>query len=476
MAKKKYDELSQQIIEMVGGRDNVQLCLHCMTRLRFHLKDLSIVRLEEINKVGGVVGSQITGDQLQIIIGTHVKSVYDVVCSQLGVAAQEGIAENLDGEARGGKKKNILGMLVSNIIGIIGPLIPVLVGTGLGKCILMIVSMLGLANADSSMTYYVFNFVFDAGFTFLPVFVALAAARHFKCNMYIAAVLGCALIHPNWNTMVSALDPKFIGEMFGIFPLYGMPYTSTLIPAMLAVWVMAKWEHWLEKVLPELIKGVAKPLIVLLVMTPLTFLLLAPAAGIVSIYLGQALLWIYNTFGMIGMAVLCIVYPWLVVTGMHSTLAIAGIQILSQTGYDPLSRVLTLTANMAQGSAAFACAVKTKNKKFRSTCVSAGFTAFVGGITEPCIYGVTLRLKKPMYAVMIGCGAAGLYAGLIGLKAYAFMSPSLVNFPMWIGGEGSANLIHAFITMAIAIAVTFVATLLIGFEDPEEGAQKAAEA
>ena len=205
MAKKKYDELSQQIIEVVGGRDNVQLCLHCMTRLRFHLKDLSIVRLEEINKVEGVVGSQITGDQLQIIIGTHVKSVYDVVCSQLGVAAQEGIAENLDGEARGGKKKNILGMLVSNIIGIIGPLIPVLVGTGLGKCILMIVSMLGLANADSSMTYYVFNFVFDAGFTFLPVFVALAAARHFKCNMYIAAVLGCALIHPNWNTMVSAL-------------------------------------------------------------------------------------------------------------------------------------------------------------------------------------------------------------------------------------------------------------------------------
>lgn len=476
MAKKKYDELSQQIIEKIGARDNVQLCLHCMTRLRFHLKDLSIVQLSEINQIEGVIGSQITGDQLQIIIGPHVKNVYDVVCAQLGVTAQEGIAENLDGDAKNKKKKNPLSTLVSTIIGIIGPLIPVLVGTGLGKCILMIVSLLGLANADTSMTYYVFNFVFDAGFTFLPVFVSIAAARHFRCNPYIAAVLGCALVHPNWNAMVSALDPKFIGEMFGILPLYGMPYTSTLIPAMLAVWVMGKLEHWLEKILPELIKGVAKPLLLLLLMTPLTFIVLAPAAGIVSIYLGQALLWIYHTFGMLGMAVLCLVYPWLVVTGMHSTLAIAGIQILSQTGYDPLSRILTLTANMAQGAAAFACAVKTKNKTFRSTCVSAGFTAFVGGITEPCIYGVTLRLKKPMYAVMIGCGAAGLYAGFIGLKAYAFMSPSLVNFPMWIGGEGSSNLAHAFITMAIAIVTTFAATLLIGFEDPKEEPQKTAEA
>lgn len=470
MAMKKYEELSCQIIENVGGKDNVQMCLHCMTRLRFHLKDLSLVNTKEIEKIKGVIGVQMAGDQLQIIIGTHVDAVYKEVCEQLGQRAEAGIDENLDGE----KKKGFLGSLLATIIGIIGPLIPILVGTGLGKCILLFISMSGLATADTSTTYYIFNFVFDAGFTFLPVFTAMSAAKYFNCNMYLAALLGCALVHPNWNAIVSVI-PSVVGEMFGVIPVYGMTYTSTLIPAILTVWVMSKLEHWLNKVLPEIIKGVFKPLLTLLIMAPLTFVVLAPAAGVVSIFLGKGLLWIYNTFGLVGMGVLCIIYPWLVATGTHSTLAIAGIQILSQTGYDPMSRVLTLVANMSQGAAALACAVRTKNQSFRNTCLSASFTAFVGGITEPCIFGVTLRLKRPMYAVMIGCGVAGLYASFVGLKAYAFMSPSFVNFPMWIGGDGNSNLIHAFITMAIAIVVSFVSTLVIGFEDPADEGQEAIE-
>ena len=177
-------------------------------------------------------------------------------------------------------------------------------------------------------------------------------------------------------------------------------------------------------------------------------------------------MWVYNTFGMFAIAIMCIVYPWMVATGMHATLAIAGIQILSQSGYDPFSRTLTLTANMAQGAAAFACAIKTKNKEFRNTCVSAGFTAFFAGITEPCIYGVSLRLKTPMYAVMIGSCLGGLYAGFTALKAFAFMTPSVINFPMWMGGNGNANLINAIITMIISAVGTFVAMLVIGFEDP----------
>ena len=366
------------------------------------------------------------------------------------------------------EKKNIINSLISTIIGVIAPIIPILIGTGLGKCLLMIVSMMGWANADTSMTYYIFNFVFDAGFTFLPVFVAVAAAKHFKCNTFMAALLGCALVHPNWNSIVSAVDPKFIGSILGIFPVYGMSYTSSLIPAILVVWVMSKVEYGLNKYLPNMIKDILSPLLTLLIMVPLTFVVLAPAMGIVSIYLGNALLWIYNTFGMFALAILCIVYPWLVVTGMHSTLAIAGIQILSQSGYDPFSRTLTLTANMSQGAAAMACALKTKNKEFKQTCLSSGLTAFLGGITEPCIYGVTLKLKKPMYAVMIGCFSGGLYAGFVGLKAYAFMTPSIINIPMWIGGTSNSNLINAIITIIISAVVTFIATLVIGFDDPVE--------
>lgn len=457
----KYEKLSKDIIKAVGGKENIVSLQHCMTRLRFVLKDESRVNDEQIENIDGVLSLIKKGGQYQIVIGTHVHDVYLDVCQLAGIQEEkEGHVEK--------EKKGIFNALFSTIIGCIGPIIPILVGTGLGKCILLFISMMGWADAETSMTYYVFNFVFDSGITFLPVFTAVAAAKHFKCNMYMAAVLGCALVHPNWNAIVSATDPKFIGDMFGFLPLYGMPYTSTLIPSILIVYVMSKLEFGLNKFLPELVKGMLTPLLTLLIMTPVAFVVLAPAMGIISIYLGEALLWVYDTFGMFAIAIMCIVYPWMVATGMHATLAIAGIQILSQSGYDPFSRTLTLTANMAQGAAAFACAVKTKNNDFRNTCLSAGFTAFFAGITEPCIYGVTVRLKKPMYAVMIGCFAGGLYAGFCGLKAFAFMTPSIVNFPMWIGGNNPNNLMNAIITMIISVVVTFVATLLIGFDDIEE--------
>lgn len=455
----KYEKLSREIIQAVGGKENIISLQHCMTRLRFTLKDESKANDEKVEAIDGVISLIKKGGQYQVIIGTHVHDVYLDVCQLADIKEEEQ-------DERKNEKKGIFNSVFSAIIGAIGPIIPILVGTGLGKCILLFISMMGWANAETSMTFYVFNFVFDAGFTFLPVFVAVAAAKHFKCNMFMAALLGCALVHPNWNSIVSATDPKFIGQMFGFLPLYGMPYTSSLIPALLMVWIMSKVEFALNKFLPELVKGILAPLLTLLIMTPLTFVVLAPAMGIISIYLGNILLWVYNTFGMFAIAIMCIIYPWMVATGMHATLAIAGIQILSQSGYDPFSRTLTLTANMAQGAAAFACAVKTKNMEFRNTCLSAGFTAFFAGITEPCIYGVSLRLKKPMYAVMIGSCLGGLYAGFCGLKAFAFMTPSLINFPMWIGGNGSSNLINAIITMIISAVATFIATLVIGFDDP----------
>ena len=452
-------ELAKQIVSFLGGCDNITTALHCVTRLRFNLKNNELADMKAIEDLEGVIGTQIKNNQYQIIIGTHVHDVYLDVCKIADISDEQEIKEKP-------KKKNIFNSMFSAIIGAIGPIIPILVGTGLGKCILLFISTMGWASAETSMTFYVFSFVFDAGFTFLPVFVAVAAAKHFKCNMFMAALLGCALVHPNWNAIVSSTDPKFIGQMFGVLPLYGMPYTSSLIPALLMVWVMSKVEFTLNRYLPELLKGMLTPLLTLLIMTPLTFVVLAPAMGIISIYLGDALLWVYNTFGMFAIAIMCIVYPWMVATGMHATLAIAGIQILSQSGYDPFSRTLTLTANMAQGAAAFACAIKTKNKEFRNTCVSAGFTAFFAGITEPCIYGVSLRLKTPMYAVMIGSCLGGLYAGFTALKAFAFMTPSIINFPMWMGGNGNSNLMNAIITMIISAVGTFVAMLIIGFEDP----------
>lgn len=452
----KYEKLAKELIKAVGGKNNISALQHCMTRLRFTLKDESKADDAIIEKTEGVIQLIKKGGQYQVVIGTHVHDVYLDVCQLAGIKDDETEEKP--------KNKNIFGSLLSTIIAIIGPLIPILVATGLGKCILLVVSMNGWANAETSFAYYIFNFVFDSGFTFMPVFVAVSAAKHFKCNTMIAALLACALVHPNWNS-VAQTAPQVIGEFWSL-PVYGIKYTSTLIPAMLVIYVMAKLEFLLKKYIPELLKGLLVPLLTLLIMTPLTFIVLAPSMGILSIYMGKGLLWVYNTFGMFGLALMNVAYPWIVATGTHAPLALAGMQILSQSGYDPFSRTLTLTANAAQGTAAIACGLKTKNKDFRNTAFSAAFTAFFAGITEPCIYGVSLKLKRPMYAVMIGCFAGALYAGFVGLKAFAFMTPSVLNFAMWM--DTGNNLMNAGITALITIVVTFVSTWILGFEDPVE--------
>lgn len=452
----KYEKLARALVAAVGGRDNIVGLQHCMTRLRFTLKDESAANDADVEKMEGVIQLIKKGGQYQVVIGQHVHDVYLDVCEVAGIKEDETV------EAKP-EKKNVFGTFLSTIISIIAPLIPVLVGTGLGKCILMVVSMTGIANAETSFAYYIFNFVFDTGFTFMPVFVAISAAKRFKCNPMMAAVLACALVHPNWNA-VAQTAPQVIGK-FWYLPVYGIKYTSTLIPSILIVFVLSKLEKFLKNHLPKVVEGVLTPLLTLLIMTPLTFIVLAPSMGVLSIFLGESLLWVYNTFGMFGIAIMSFVYPWIVATGTHAPLALAGIQMIQQNGFDPFSRTLTLTANMAQGSAAIACALKTKDKDFRNTALSAAFTAFFAGITEPVIYGVTLKKKRPMYAVMIGCAVSGLYAGYAGLKAYAFMTPSLINFPMWIGEGSYSNLIQAGITGLISIVVTFAATWFLGFED-----------
>lgn len=452
----KYEKLAKDLIAAVGGKSNIANVQHCMTRLRFTLKDESKANVSEIEKMDGILQVIVKGGQHQVVIGTHVHDVYLDVCQIAKIND-----ENNDSQTG---KKGFFSNMLSTIIAIIGPLIPILVATGLGKCILLIISMNGWANAETSFAFYIFQFIMDCGFTFMPIYVAVSAAKHFKCNTMIAVLLACALVHPDWNA-VAQTAPQVIGKFWSL-PVYGIKYTSTLIPAMLVVYVMSKLEYVLNKYIPQLLKGLLVPLLTLLIMTPLTFIVIAPSMGILSIYMGKALLWVYDTFGMFGLALMNIAYPWIVATGTHAPLALAGIQLISETGYDPFSRTLTLTANAAQGTAAIACGLKTKNKDFRNTAFSAAFTAFFAGITEPCIYGVTLKLKKPMYAVMIGCFSGALYAGFVGLKAFAFMTPSILNFVMWM--DSGNNLINAGITALITIVVTFIATWIIGFDDIDD--------
>ena len=461
----KYEKLATQIIAAVGGKENITSLSHCMTRLRFTLADESKADDEKIQSIEGVLSLVKKAGQYQIVIGQHVHDVYVDVCASAGIKEEGQLEINEDNQP----KKSFFQSLFGVIIGCLGPVIPILVGCGLGRCILTLISSLTGINGETSFTYYMFNLVFDAGYTYLPVFTAVAAAKYFKCNQFIAAVIGCALVHPNWMSIANPYVPTIVGKIFGFLPVYGMTYTSSFLPSILVVFVMSLVERLCNKYIPQIVRSMLTPLVTLVVMVPLTFVVCAPIMGYLAKLLAVVLLFIYQKFGVFAIAIMCIIYPWIVACGMHAPLAVAGIQLLQTMGFDPISRTLTLCANMAQGSAALACAIKTKNKDFRTTAISACTTAFLAGITEPCIYGVSFRLKKPMIAVTIGCGVAGLYAGIVGLKAFAFMTPSFLNFPMWMASDGTmSNLINAFITMAIACVVTFVVTWILGFEDPKE--------
>ena len=452
------------IIASVGGKENIEKISHCATRLRFTLVDESKADEEAIKQLKGVLSLVKKGGQYQMIIGRHVRDVYNDVMAELGGVSQE--AEKKPAKKR--SVKNTWNAIFGAIIGSLTPLIPLLVGVGLGKCLLLLLGQFGLS-AETSQTYAFFSFVFDTGLTFLPVFIAFGAGKYFKMNPYMAAFLGAMLLHPNWTAMVNAAE-SVLGsiKLFGVVPVVAMSYTSTVIPAILITFVASKIYNFLEKHIPKAIRSLVVPTVTILVMAPLAFVILAPLSTVISLVVSKIVTLLYSKLGMIAIGLSCIVYPWLVSTGMHAALALAGIEMLGAQGFDPFTRTLTLCHNMSQAAASFAVCLKTKNKELKTTALSAGTTALLAGITEPALYGVTLKLKKPMRACMIGGCVAGLYAGFVGLKAFAFLTPGLFALPMWMSTTVPGNFVNALITIAICMVVTFVATLLIGFEDPAE--------
>lgn len=463
-----HAKTASEILAAVGGKENVASVIHCATRLRFYLKDAGIPNTAEIEKIPGVLSVVEAGGQYQIVIGRQVQAVYDSVVKETGVQASDSAPEE--------KKKGLWNAIFGAITGSLMPLIPALVAAGLGKCLLLLLAQFGLDS--SNQTYAFFSFVFDTGFTFLPVLIGFSAGKYFKMNPYLSALLCCTLLHPSWTAMVAGAE-SVLGsiKIFGVIPVVAMNYTSTVIPAIIIAFVASKLNRFLERIVPKAVRSMFVPLVTVLIMAPLSFVILAPAMTVLSLVISKVVMLLYSKIGMLAIAGCCLLYPWLVSTGMHAALALAGIEMLGSQGFDPFTRTLTLCHNMSQAAACFAISLRSRSKELKSTAISAGLTALLAGITEPSLYGVTLKLKRPMYACMIGGCAAGLYAGFVGLKAYVFLTPGLFALPMWMSENGGNNFVNALITIAICMAVTFAATLILGFQDPEPmpGEEKAVE-
>ncbi len=450
----EYEQMNKDIIQGVGGKGNIKSVVHCATRLRFVLKDESKADDEKVKNIPGILQLVKKAGQYQLVIGNNVEDVYNELADMLDLDNDS----SSDDDSK--DNRNLFDKIIGTITGSIAPVIPLLAGAGMGKVLLLVLTLSGVLS-DKSQTYIMLNLIFDTGYYFMPAFIGFSAAKIFKTNQFLGAFIGLVTVNPNWVALVAAGKPvQFLG-----MPVDLVSYSATLIPVILSVWIMSYIEKFVKKITPGMIKVFAEPMLIMLITAPLTFLVIGPIANLISIGIANVSMFLYNNVGFIAIPILAAAYPWLVSIGIHKALSPISIQLVATQGFDPIIRVVALCSNMSQAAASLAVGLKTKNKKLRDLALSSSVTAYLGGITEPAMFGVNLKLKKPMYGAMIGGAVAGLFAGFMKMKAFVYVTPGLLSLPMWVS-KSENYILPAVATILISSVATFIATWVIGFDDP----------
>lgn len=457
-----YRETGLKALEVVGGKDNVKNLTHCATRLRFEVKDRSKVDLEKLNSVPGVLKALESAGQFQFVIGPSVNECYQAVADEIGIAGgavDDNHPEDMAPSGKKADKGNLIQKALGLISGIFIPILPALIASGMIKALLTILTRMSLVNTESGV-YTIITFVADSVFYFLPVLLAATSAKVFGMSQGLAMMLGTMLLHPTFSNAVSA------GTSLDIFGLSVRmtSYNATVIPIILIVWVASYVEKFGTRFLPDVVKYVFRPLLVMIVMIPLSFCVLGPIGAIMGDGLAALLTWLQNTIPWLLPTFIGTIAPLMVLFGLNNcTIPLIYAQ-MSAVGYETVAGPGMLAHNIAEGAASLALALKSKDTTIRQEALTTSFTALFGGITEPAIYGFTLRFKNVLPCVMIGGAAGGLFAGLSGLVRYATAAPSIVTLPTYMG-EDPSNIWKAVATLAIAFVVTFVLVFFVKTED-----------
>lgn len=449
---KKYQQLAKEIIQGLGGADNVNSAVHCATRLRFDLKNPDAANLEDLKLIDGVVGVNPTPTQLQVIIGSHVGDVFEEVINQ-GIS--NGDAEvKTQSSTSSAKDTSVFNKVVDTITGCMTPMIPALTAAGMIKVILSLSTTFNWLSNDSS-TYRVLDFIGDGAFYFMPILLAVFAANKFKVNTSVAIIVVGVFLHPNFSQWVASGDPiSFLG-----MPIQGVIYAASVIPALLTIWVMSYIERGVDKITPQSLKIILNPTLTLLITAPLALIVIGPLGN----YAGQGLAWVINLMqgqlGFIMVALLAATMPFIVMTGMHHALTPIFVASFAATGTESLILVAQICANLAQGGATLAVAFKSKQKDVKSIAAAAGISAIMG-ITEPALYGITMKYKKPLVAACISAGISGCFAGLMHVTLYVPQN-SLMAVLGFSGDKGTANVIAGLSMMLMSVVLSFVLTLFL---------------
>lgn len=447
---------AKELLANVGGRDNLIHVYHCTRSIRIDYKHIKSVNDEKLKSLKGLAGIVNKSHSLQLIIGNDVQDVFEAFLQAADwdpdnePPNMEPPEPDEDGPHNAMYFAQKFGAFVAPIF---IPIIPALVVGGLILAIRnLLINYFGIS-MDSG-TAQLMMALFEAGFTFLPVYLGYATAVKLKLSPILGMMLGALLIG---STYSSGLITDFIG-----INVPQVNYGSSIMPVIFGVFFMYYVDKLLDKVIPQILKFFLKPLLVMVIVAPVTLIILGPIGTILSDYVAQGIMWLYNTIGFIAIPILCAVYPYMVMLGLDKALSPIGIQLITTVGYNPITSVMGYVSNICIGASTLAIASEEKNIAQKGLYNSFGVTALCG-VTEPAFYGALIGRPEALKGTAIGAIVAGLFAAIFQLKAFVQGGcPGLLTFVYFIDNNGSLYYVFiGIITAIIAIVVSFISTKII---------------
>lgn len=453
-------ELSKKIVTLVGGEENVNSVFHCATRLRFKLNDRTKADKAALEATPGVITVVESSGQFQVVIGNNVGQVFEHMMAETNLQDAENAGEKKEESS---EKTNFLGKAVDIISSIFSPILGALAGAGLLKGLLALILSLHWIDAASG-TYLILSAASDSVFYFLPVFLAITSSRKFKTNTFVSVAIAGALVYPAVIAAVS--NPERLAFL-GI-PIILINYSSSVIPIILAVWVQSYVERWFNSFIHQSVKNIIVPMLALLVVIPLTFLAFGPIGNLISQGLANGFTWVYNLSPLVAGAVAGAFWQVFVIFGVHWGFVPVMLSNIATLGYDTMLPMLT-AAVLSQAGATLGVFLKSRNTQMKALAGSSMLAA-VFGITEPTIYGITLKLKKPFIYACISGAIGGAIIASGGAHAQSFALPGLLALPTYFG----PGFLWVVIGLLVAFVLAAVLVMILGFDDPKEEAVKAA--
>ncbi|WP_207940956.1 PTS system, beta-glucoside-specific IIA component [Enterococcus sp. DIV2402] len=441
------EELAKKIVEKIGGEENIQNFTHCATRLRFNLKDNSKADLKTIANLDGVLNAQLQNGQTQVIIGAKVQKIYHEV--QKIVKIDEDAAHFEPAE-----KKGKISSVIETIAGIFSPAIPMIIAGGMLKAVVSLLTTYNLINAESSEVA-ILSMIGDLVFYFLPFILALSAAKKFKTNEFLALGLAAGYMYPTiLNGALAIADTGVDTISFFGLPILLVNYKSTVIPIILSVWFLSYVDKWVNKFMPDFLKIIFSAMIVLLIMIPLQLVVLGPIGSYVGEYLAIFIRWFYTVGGVFSAFALGGTRSLLTMLGMHYAIGPLQIQEIAATGGSYIL-VSALTANMSQAGAALGVFLRAKDKSVKSLAATSSISAFLG-ITEPAMFGVNLRYKRPFGFALLSSAIGAAFLSLFNAQGTAYVPPSLLTLPVFTANNFGALIIGVLISAGLACVLTYL--------------------